>query len=546
MKATNAWVLILLGITCFVTGKQVSAQRNPLVLPFTQPFFYKLHPDSAFSMLKDKMNGYIQEKDEKGQATCLQQMGQLFFRLGSYSQAVDHLLQADKIFRRTGSASLAGNLNILGTVYYYNQQREQARLQFNEALGINQQTQNTAGMAETFGLIGHMHEKLLHYDSSFHYQRKALYYALAAKDTVITAKTYENLGSIYEDQAEYDSAHFYFLRSLEAYQATGRVVEQVEVLNNLGDVWRKRGNFEKGMYYARQAADLAIITGEKYQLQSAYRDISQNFLGIGLADSAYTYLEKSRELVQAIYSIENSYQIGVLQTLYDTEKKNAQIENLNTARKANKVLSWASIIILVMIAVMATLVIKHQKLKIRNEKTVNQALVKVHETEKGLMESELKRQQLEENSLKEQLDIKSRQLSSHLLHLIQKNEVMEELRQGLDSIIRDDKRDQKKQVRQLLQTINGSFTQDSYWEEFRLIFDKVHPSFVTGLQATYASLTGGDIRLLTLIKMNLAPSDMSTLLGVTPDSLRVQRYRVKKKLGLGQDDSLAGFVQSLV
>lgn len=521
------------------------SQPNSLVVPSGTAYLSSLHPDSAFILMKEKLNAYLLEKDEVGQARCLQQMGQLLFHLGSYSQAVDHLLQADKILRGHKPGWLAANLNILGTVYYYNQQQSRARANFDEALEIYKKENNTSGIAETYGLIGHTYEKQLNYDSSYFFQRTALSYAVSAGDTAVIAKIYENIGSIYEDKALYDSAQYYFSLSQDAYQQCGRLVEQIEVINNLGDVWSKRGRFAKGMTYARQAAELALMTGEKYQLQSAYRDIAQNFEGMKQYDSAYYYLEKSRQLVQSIYSLENSYQIGVLQTLYDTEKKNAEIVSLNAARKANKLLSWGSIIVLILIALLAAVVINNQKMKIRNEKAINASQVKVHETEKGLMESELKRQQLEENSLKEQLDIKSRQLSSHLLHLIQKNETLEELKQGLSDIIRDDKRDQKKQVRQLLQKINMSFTQDSYWEEFRLIFDKVHPSFVTNLQQKYAGLTAGELRLLALIKMNLSSGDMSTLLGVTSDSLRVQRYRLKKKLSLGQDDSLTSFVQAI-
>lgn len=522
-----------------------AAQTPSLVLPANPAYFSRLHPDSAFILMKEKLNTYMHDKDEAGQAHCLQQMGQLLFHLGSYTQSVDHLLQADKIFHRQKPGLLAANLNILGTVYYYNQQSDRARTQFDEALEIYKKEQDTSGIAETYGLIGHMYEKHLNYDSSYIYQRTALSYAMSANDTAVIAKIYENIGSIYEDKAAYDSAQYYFSLSLDAYRQCGRLVEQIEVINNLGDVWSKRGRFDKGMVYARQAAHLAVITGEKYQLQSAYRDIAQNFEGLQQFDSAYYYLEKSRQLVQSIYGLENSYQISVLQTLYDTEKKNAQIASLNAARKANKVLSWASIIVLVLMAMLAAVIINNQKMKIRNEKAINASRMKVYETEKGLMESELKRQQLEEDSLKEQLDIKSRQLSSHLLHLIQKNEALEELKLGLSDIIRDDKRDQKKQVRQLLQKINVSFTQDAYWEEFRLIFDKVHPSFITNLQQKYAGLTAGELRLLTLIKMNLSSGDMATLLGVTSDSLRVQRYRLKKKLNLGQDDSLTSFIQSI-
>lgn len=66
---------------------------------------------------------------------------------------------------------------------------------------------------------------------------------------------------------------------------------------------------------------MAAVIGEKYQLQSAYRDISQNFAGMQRYDSAYAYLEKSRQLIQSIYATGNGYQISLMQTLYEMEKR---------------------------------------------------------------------------------------------------------------------------------------------------------------------------------------------------------------------------------
>jgi hypothetical protein len=51
--------------------------------------------------------------------------------------------------------------------------------------------------------------------------------------------------------------------------------------------------------------------------------------------------------------------------------------------------------------------------------------------------------------------------------------------------------------------------------------------------------------LLALVKMELGSADMAKLLGVTMDSLRVMRYRVKKKLGIDTGDSLQQYVRQL-
>jgi DNA-binding CsgD family transcriptional regulator len=290
---------------------------------------------------------------------------------------------------------------------------------------------------------------------------------------------------------------------------------------------------------------LAWAEQDKYQLQSAYRDMGECFMAMGNPDSGYHYLELSRDLVQEIYTADNQRQIALLQTLYAVEQKNAEITELNAGRKVDHIVLIAVILVALLLGLLGYAVNSRQKLKIRNEQALNEQQQRIHEAEKELMASDLRVKKMEEDTLKQELDIRSKELSSHILHLVQKNEVMEEIRTGLQEIIKDDRRDQKKQLRQLLNKIQVSVAQEDYWNEFRLIFDKVHASFFASLNRHSPDLTPAEVRLLALVKMNLGSADMSRLLGVTPDSLRVMRYRVKKKLRLGADDSLQQFIEQL-
>lgn len=503
-------------------------------------------PDSVFIQLKKQLfqhqsNGYLE-----GEALIHCKMGQVLFRMGSYPQALTQLLEADKIFRSLDKPEmLAKNSNVLGTVYYYNKQPVEAHSRFNQALAIYEKLNNASGLSETYAHIGHWHEKDLNPDSAIHYQRVALAYARKSRNRSALARIYENLGSVYEDQPNYDSARFYYQESLSLFRSLGLRQEQVEVVNNLGDIYSKTGNYTQGLVYAREAMELAWSGQDKYQLQSAYRDMGECFKAMGEADSAYIYLEKSRELVQEIYTGDNQKQIALMQTLYEFEQKNAEIAQLNAGKKVYDTIMVAVILVAILLGLLAFSINSKQKLRIRNEKKLNEQNQEIYLAQKELMESELRMKKMEEENLKQELETSSRELSSHILHLIQKNEVMEEIRTGLTEIIRDDRRDQKKQLRQLLSKINFSFSQDDYWSEFRLIFDKVHASFFTDLKQHCPDLTPSEIRLLALVKMDLESADMAKLLGVTQESLRVMRYRVKKKMRIEAGDSLQQFIRQL-
>jgi DNA-binding CsgD family transcriptional regulator len=53
------------------------------------------------------------------------------------------------------------------------------------------------------------------------------------------------------------------------------------------------------------------------------------------------------------------------------------------------------------------------------------------------------------------------------------------------------------------------------------------------------------MRLIALLRINLDSADIATLLGISTDSLRVSRYRLRKKLNIAQGDNLTAFIQSL-
>lgn len=525
----------------------VNAQRTiPTLMANTLSDIHQYRPDSAYLILKNQLISSQAGGDVEGEAHIYHRMGRILFKMGSYPQALTQLLEADKRYRTLGQEVwLAENNNMLGTVYYYNKQPAQALERHNQALLLYQRQQDAAGLSVTYAHIGHWQEKNRNLDSALHYQRIAIAYAESSKNLPSKARIYEHIGSIYEDLGMFDSSRIYYEASLALYRSLDLRSEQVEVINNIGDVYSKTGDYIHGLVFARQAMAMAWDEQDKYQLQSAYRDMAESFEAMGNMDSAYVYLEKSRELVQDIYTADNQKQIALLQTVYEFEQKNAEISKLNAGRKVYTIIMVAIIMVALLLVMLGKMVNSRQKLKIQHEQRLNEQQQHIYRTEKDLMESALRMKKMEEESLKEQLDMRSRELSSHILHLIQKNEVMEEVRTGLQEMIRDDKRDQKKQLRQLLSKINFSYAQDDYWNEFRLIFDKVHAEFFNVIKDKSPDLTPSEIRLLALVKMELGSADMAKLLGVTMDSLRVMRYRVKKKLGIDSGDSLQQYVRQL-
>ncbi|MBO2011601.1 tetratricopeptide repeat protein [Hymenobacter negativus] len=514
-------------------------QLAPAVRPTGQP-------DSLLLDLKRQYNHAVENHDDGTAATSLQAMGRICYHLGQYPQAFDFHRKAGQLFAQLNQqAQLADNFNDLGALYFANKQPAQARQQYKLALALNQRAGNEHGLAMTYGKIGHLCEKLERNDSAFHYQHLALWHYRRSASQAGVGKIYENLGSIFENWARYDSAQFYFAQALRLSQRSGDEIAQIEILNNLGDVLRKTGRYAAGLHQTREALVLAQKTGEHHQLSGAYSDLAKTFSLLGRNDSAYYYSALSRKYQVATYSATNQQQLALLQTLYDLERKDQQIAQLGQARYLNRVLLAAGAGLGLLLLGLAWATISRQQLKIRSSVVLSEQNRRIYEAQHELLQLELKNKQLEEDNLKQELAARSRELSAHTLHVIQKNQLLEELRRQLGQLVKEEKRDQKKQLKQLLHQIGQNVHHDQHWEDFRSTFEQVHQPFFDKLHQHCDTLTAGERRLVALLKINLTSQDIATSLGVSLDSLRVMRYRLRKRLNLPAGESLTAFLQTL-
>ncbi|RIV24937.1 tetratricopeptide repeat protein [Fibrisoma montanum] len=539
------WFILAMWLTEARPGNAQATTAGPVVSGIDQ--LARQRPDSAYLVIKQALAKATAENDRIAEGDNLQQLGLLFYHQGNYSQAINYLLQAQKLFRTANVPDrLARNLNELGTVYYYNRQSSLARKQFDEALTLYQQIRSRQGMARTYGNIGHLYEKGGDLNQAFRYQRLALANYQAVKDPSGLSKIYENLGSIYEDRAQYDSARYYYQKALSMSDQSRDEIGRLEIVNNLGDLYRKTGRYPQALNIYYQVKNLAGQKGERYQLNGAYRDLGKTYQLMNRHDSAYHYFELSHDLTDQIYATDNNRQIALLQTLYEVEQKDSEIAQLSAEKRINVILTVTAVLVLVLIGVLGAVVISRQRLKIQNEQALNQQNQEIFRTQNELMQAELTNKQLAEENLRYQLELKGKELTSHTLHLIQKNQVLEDLKSDLNTILKDDKRDQRKQLKQLVQKIGQSFSQDKNWNDFRTTFDQVHPNFFSNLTRHFPDLTATDLRLIALLKMNMNSADVATMLAISPDSLRVSRYRLRKKLGLAEGESLSGYIQRFV
>lgn len=496
-------------------------------------------PDSAYIRVRRLLDRSLKDRDFNTAGLCYQEIGDILMEEGAMPQALANYHKADAYFTsEMATVNIGNNLNRIGKIYFKNKRYPKALANFRQALQLLKSKRDHRGIAESLGYIGQVFEQQGNHDSSFIYQELALSELKKINDRDQIAHTYSRIASIYEDQGKFPVALKYFLLAYQIYSKEAPGIRLAAVLNNIGDTYRKIGSYREALFYSKKAELLAAKLHDNRQLSSAHRDLAKTFEQLGAFDSAYYYSEKSRTAYAKSYNTDSEQRLNLIQTVFDVQRKDNEIQQLENKNRLSRILTFSVCISAVLATFLGISLLSRQRLKIRNSKIL-------YEAHQQAMELELHNKHLQQEALKAELELRSKELTSITLHMIKKNEVLDELKTKLASIVRDDRRDQRKELKQLVELMNINSSQDKNWEDFRVVFENVHKDFFEKLIRHSSSLTTTDLRFLALLKMNLNSADIATMLAVSQTSLRTTRYRLRKKLQLPEEASLQNFVHNL-
>lgn len=482
-------------------------------------------PEKAFRLAKKAEELSQEEGNRLTLAESNLLLGKLFANQAAYNQALSHLLYSLEIFDAEEELKLqAETLNELGSLYYFLGRSEKGLDQHRRALQLYFRVKDSLGVAATYGNIGHYYEKLSRYDSALIFQQKALDMLDTAKYPAHTSEIISHLGSIHEDLMHYDQARSFFVRSLQLNDSATHVQERIIILNNLGDIALKQQLYAEAEGLMRRSLALARLQKNYYQIRSALRDLSQLYAARNDHETAYAYLDSSVSFYKKIYSEEGLKQVAQLEAFFEAEKKEKEIRLLEKDRRISQLIISLVLAGLLSFVVIGMMLYHRQQQDLRQKQELFAA---------------------QEKYMNAQLENKDRSLTSYSLHLMEKNQLLQQLQDELKSISRNGGDNPKRQLRSLSRDIDLNLSHEKDWESFRLAFEAVHPSFFRRLSQRHARLTHADLKLAALMKMHLDSREIAAILHISTDSLRVARYRLRKKLKLEKDLKLTSYLHAL-
>ena len=155
-----------------------------------------------------------------------------------------------------------------------------------------------------------------------------------------------------------------------------------------------------------------------------------------------------------------------------------------------------------------------------------------------LKELENKQQLMRFNNekLRQDIDNKNRELGISTMSLIKKNEFLNSIKKELQSS------EDNKSIKQVIKIIDKNLNNNDDWHVFEEAFNNADKDFLKKIKSIHPSLTSNDLRLCAYLRLNLSSKEIAPLLNISPRSVEVKRYRLRKKIELPHESSLTDYI----
>jgi DNA-binding CsgD family transcriptional regulator/ligand-binding sensor domain-containing protein len=176
----------------------------------------------------------------------------------------------------------------------------------------------------------------------------------------------------------------------------------------------------------------------------------------------------------------------------------------------------------------------YNRKKIKLQKDTERKLeIKTLENQKEIM-------RINNEKLKNEVENKNRELAISTMSLVKKSEFLSKIKSELKPIQGDNRI-----VKNVVKTINKNLNSKSDWEFFEEAFNNADKDFFKKLKLKHSKLTPNELKLCAYLRLNLSSKEIAPLFNISPKSVEIKRYRLRKKMDLDRNVSLTNYILSI-
>jgi len=301
-------------------------------------------------------------------------IGTVYLSVGNYEKAIEYFEKSMKIAESQNDRSLvASNLNNIGLVYQYWGKFEDAVTNYQSSLSIVESLNEKVTAGQILLNIGVVYFDWNNYEKAIEYYNKALIIEEELKDNLNIVNTLNNIAIVYDKWGKDEEAQEYYLKALNTAEETGRKKEIATALLNIGSYYFIRENYNKALEFFRRSLILRKEIGDNEGTASSlmgigniyiekkdynkaldsylesevlirelgskglmienYKGLSDIYSHLGMYNKAFEYHKLFSAVKDSVFNENSQKQLSDIQTKYETEKKEKEIELLNKEKQ---------------------------------------------------------------------------------------------------------------------------------------------------------------------------------------------------------------------
>jgi len=293
----------------------------------------------------DRAMSYYQEALElarthslaKQEAVALSYIGIIHIMKNRYDTALRFMYEALPILEKLGDLSLIANTqNYIGSIYFELKNFPKALDYYQKSLAVYRKEKDESSMAVALNNLGSVFENTKKPHAARQAYLQALELSEKVGDKMNIGRTLGNLGGIYIDLGDLEKSLQYRHRELRIWQEIGNQNLISSTYSGIGETYLQKKDYVQARKYLEEAIRLEKELGDKRGLEVSWHHLSRAMEAQGNYRQALVALKNRVENKDAIYTEEMTRTLAELETKYETEKKQKQIEILSKNNEIQK------------------------------------------------------------------------------------------------------------------------------------------------------------------------------------------------------------------
>lgn len=297
-------------------------------------------------------------------------------------------------------------------------------------------------------------------------------------------------------------------------------------LINLGNVYLQIGDSKKAAVYYNSLLEMLPPQQKRINSYKVLDSLTVLRLKEGNSAQGLTYFYQSKQLVDSLHKMEQDFIWADMNIRYETSEKEKRIHQLELDKQAKQLqILMIAFLLFVLLSAGAWLYFRYRQKQI-------------------LLESSKELLEVRHNLQEQEINANKAQLAGFQESITNKNALIDEMQAQMNELMLNSTCITQSEAERNREKLNElKILTDKDWRIYLAHFEKAYPGYIAKVEQHFPNLTKGELRFFLVVYLDFSKDEIATFLGVSLGSVNKNQYRLKKKLGLGEDSNLKEFIK---